>query len=62
MPLRNTEEKARTRARPDASSRPPAAGKRERHGDEIEHAFGAAETKRRNRAVRAKPKARSRSS
>ncbi len=62
MLLRSTDETAVTRARPSASSRPPAGRKRERHADEIEHAFGAAETKRRSRAGRAKPKARSRSS
>jgi hypothetical protein len=62
MLVRSTDETADTRARTSASSRPPAGAKRERHADEIEHAFGAAETKPRRRAARAKPKARSRSS
>jgi hypothetical protein len=60
--LRNTEETAATRARQSASSGSPAGRKRERHADDIEHAFGAAETKRGGRASRAKPKARSRKS
>lgn len=60
--LRSTDadEKAATRARPNTSSRPSAGQKRERHADEMEHAFGAAE--RRSRAGRAKSKARSRNS
>jgi hypothetical protein len=62
MLLRSSDDTATARARPDVSSRPSAGGKRERHADEIEHAFGAAETKRRSRAARAKPKTRSRSS
>ena len=62
MLLRTTDETPVAGARPSASSRPSAGGKRERHADEIEHAVGAAETKRRSRAARAKPKARSRSS
>jgi hypothetical protein len=61
MLLRTTDETSVTRARPSAS-RTSAGGKRERHADEIEHAVGAAETKRRSRAARAKPKARSRNS
>jgi len=61
MLLRTTDETAVSRARPDASSRPAAARQREGHADPIEHASGAAEAKPRSRAVRAKPKARSRS-
>jgi hypothetical protein len=57
--LRSTEETRATRAQPRASSRTSEGQKRERYAD-IEHAFGAAETKLRRR--RAKPKARSRSS
>jgi hypothetical protein len=60
MLLRSTDEMAVTRQRADPSARPPAGSKRERNGDENEHAVGAAETKRSSRAVRVKPKARSR--
>jgi hypothetical protein len=61
MLLRSADETGVNRARPDASSRPAAGRQREGHADPIEHASGAAETRPRSRAVRAKPKARSRS-
>jgi hypothetical protein len=60
MLLRSSDETAVTRAHSNASSRPPVSRKREGHADDIEHAVGAAEIKRRSRAGRAKPKARSR--
>jgi len=61
MLLRNADEAA-ARAQPKASSRPPAGQQRERNPDKMEHAYGVAETKRRSRTGRAKPKARSRNS
>jgi hypothetical protein len=58
--LRGTGETDVTGARPNASSRSYIGRKRERHADDVEHAFAAAETKRRSRAGRT-TKARSRS-
>ena len=52
-------EAASTQAR-SSSSRQQGGRQRERQADEMEHAFSAAEPKRRSRGNRAKPKARSR--
>jgi hypothetical protein len=51
-----------TRARTERSSQSPAGRQRARQAGASEHAFAAAEPKRRSRAGRAKPKARSRNS
>ena len=58
----STGEIAMTRARTDRSSQPSTGRQRARHVGASEHAFAAAEPKRRSRAGRAKPKARSRNS
>jgi len=58
----STGELAMTRARTERSSPPPAGRQRARQSGTSEHAFAAAEPKRRSRAARAKPKARARHS
>lgn len=58
----STGEIAMTRARTDRSSQPSTGRQRARHADASEHAFAAAEPKRRSRTARAKPKARARNS